>query len=760
MVVEQGNHNNGGVITLQPSETKQLEYEKKGGAKGRLVALGFLIIFLSFSFRMVTHQLGNNIYSGPDNLYQLIRIENCEETYPFIASFDPKAHYPEGLDVHWPSGLTFIYTTYLKMFNTTVREPFSEDALSVIGPLLGSLIVLLCFCLISRTELSKTTVFFIVLFLILSPDLVRPSSYGELDHHIWTQLSVVLMFFGLKTARLFPIGLGLFIGFFTSAEVMLYFTFFFPFLLLLAQTNMKKKSLIGLLFLPSLFSLLVYFLNVGLNLTSRPFLEFNLFNGGLFQFCWFFSLGLAAYWLYRWTGLTELQTFWKKQHIGKVALVGVVFTVLWGFIFLMSQYGSYFLRFIKLERLIVAEEISPLFTPSFAGSPPWYKLYFLIALLSLFFIIRLANKRVDFIFFFIVTLLSLLEYRHLRVFAPFVLIGMGTIFHELFQFVKQKPNRMWNLIPGLFGFFALGSFALYFIPGYFTKNKIRDRKMHGVRVASEWIKQNGNAVEVFPHSTPIGVASDWASGHHIQYFSGRPVVLDPFNFPVTIERQMLDLYGTFSLEEFLFALDQYQVQYLILVPPNFTLLNLPESMLKGTYRYDKVRGLQVFEEIEKFTYFRFYRYAGLSPEFIGHFQPVLYSEEVMAFDYITGNPAIGYTGRRIRMPHVQLFERKNGASITGEIPEMCTEIAITLEMDGHSLFDNYKVKYSVTPDPEETFFFQTALPAPHETDSFSTENPYCLETPNYYAIIYISQEQVDYGDVIEPVWVLKNESGK
>jgi len=333
--------------------------------------------------------------------------------------------------------------------------------------------------------------------------------------------------------------------------------------------------------------------------------------------------------------------------------------------------------------------------------------------------------------------LGLTEQRHLRVFSPVILIGVGVL---IWEWARRVRRGYWVL--GTAPVIALLLLSQYSIPGRLANNQAAARRYAVVKSVSDWFLHNTESVD--RDRPDYGIAAPWAIGHHISVLGKRPVALDPFNFPVPIEEKARRLWWSKTEDELVSAMQADRLRYLCLYRASGEILGLspdyPSRYLKlapGTRR-----GYAYGLEMNVFAAHRLAIGQGLDGEF-GHLR-------LRYLSYAVGGMELeypGHTSRWVEIPEMMVFEAVEGARIRGRADPGTTLLLSNRLQTIHGRSHHIEMTISVGADG--IFDQRVALPAPVRESIFMIAEPYRLRMGDREVFLGITDEDVRLGRVIE-----------
>jgi asparagine N-glycosylation enzyme membrane subunit Stt3 len=526
------------------------------------------------------------IFEDNDCVYHLHRVSLCLKTYPQVLELDRFSHFPEGFRCHWSAPYTFFLASLAKM-----GLPPDADlgqlggALSWIPPLafLGAL----CLVLRLSARIRQDTLFLVScgVAVIVSKDIFVIFRYGCIDHHYCAALGVLALGIGFLERRLGFWIMGVLTLLIFTPDGSLYVTFLVglscvaPLLVLLTrgEENDVRMSFKWLL-APAWACALALIWKISLTPDLASWTEVTWDRLSLLHLLWFVFLGLCL--PTTWLGIRSVRRrFGAAWGWGALlaafcllALCGA--GLLWGF----GVLGPVIKRLAFGRRLPVLEEMAPW---RMVFSDGWIKILLLAAS---FWTMRFLQKIfqgksfekddarvVDNALLLSTTLLvSVLEFRHLRVLAPIAVPAVCAAAFEVVRLLRGLPlfdkgfRRQIPLVAMLLILFQ--PLVWRSATGIMFRSGSKQKQQPIAEELANWFKSqtpSPGARALHDRQPDYGVFCPWTMGHQIHVLGERPVVIDPFNH-VGIVQPSVDIWLATSKEQLKSALEKYQVRYLVL----------------------------------------------------------------------------------------------------------------------------------------------------------------------------------------------------
>ena len=137
------------------------------------------------------------VFCENDSLYQLYRVQQSLEHYPFVRAFDPYAHFPPGYRVVWLNPHTFFYATVARLAGASAGSLEGlARVVSWIPPAFGVLAIVLALAIVRSCTTDWLCVMAVGMLCALSAEVSRPFLFGIIDHHLFAHLGVLLLVLG------------------------------------------------------------------------------------------------------------------------------------------------------------------------------------------------------------------------------------------------------------------------------------------------------------------------------------------------------------------------------------------------------------------------------------------------------------------------------------------------------------------------------------------------------------------------------------
>lgn len=245
-----------------------------------------------------------------------------------------------------------------------------------------------------------------------------------------------------------------------------------------------------------------------------------------------------------------------------------------------------------------------------------------------------------------------------------------------------------------------------------------------------------------------GVVAPWEWGHHLHILGRTPVVFDPLNNRYDDRRQMIevlrDVWWSRTGRELQDALARYDARYLVLFDPFNDITGILGAEAWRKEQFLKVNpdgGVAFGEPLNQFAAFRMFVSRGFATE-SGALQLQFASLPIEVHRASDG-------GDVVRVPRIQIYEVKRGATIEGSAPSSASgacKIAFEVRWPDATA---EQVSLDVPFDGRRRFRYKTALPAPFRGHGFEIPAPYLVECGSWNRRVEITSGAVDNGDVIQ-----------
>lgn len=712
--------------------------------KNRIIKFILLVVFLLWTGPFIAFYPIEDI--DPDTAYHLGRVQKATHTYPRVDSYDLNSHFPSGNRTHWPN----TYTVLL----ATIKLIAGQNGLSWIPVIAGVLCWFLIFRAIRQSNDSHWLSIVGFGYIFLAPEAYQSFIYGTLDHHWVSQLAFALMLphvLGQSGKRLSIVGVTLALLGTPESLVLVSLYLGLRFFQRLVHSKDISNSvgyweLIGV----PVIAFIVYCLHFCLDVNPLPFFSFSPRYQTLFQPLWFLSLGCLGHlgiYIFSWilNSQTRIRVSTKNIALG-MACLAFVGLILYGLVHLEAL--SPFMERLagSEERVLVNEEFSPLFYPTFQRSPNFYKLYLVIIVTLLWATVKKVIIPSFGIIVILLLILGLSEMRFLCMLCPVVPLALHPLTQWLFDSLK---NTSLSLVPrGAIFALPFAVFYLFLTPisisQYLSRKNPRANKVH---VLHE-LKKGRSRLDL-NYAEGKGIAGPWSFGHHLNYWYGMGAVMDPFNFPTSISRPIRDLYHQKSIKEVRKSIEQYQVDYLLMVWGYQAFYDL-RPPLKSDVKWANVLGRRipiVNQEMQGFPLLRsIYDLNTLNFE--------LGFEEVFSSKLRRPLPLSSEKGEieLKSVPLVQLFRKMKVAIIKGRLPEGDESLSVEYIIRHRGARESQKLVYPVECSPEGDFYLEASFCAPFQYEGFSVESGYRLTTLNFESIIEVPRNDENGPAQISAVW--------
>jgi asparagine N-glycosylation enzyme membrane subunit Stt3 len=563
------------------SETNPVARRWLLSARSMLILL-VLALFCYYPYSGVRQ----TIFEDNDCIYHLHRVSLCLKTFPQVLELDRFSHFPEGFRCHWSAPYTFLLASLAKLAVSSEADlAHLGGALSWIPPLafLGAL----CLVLRLSARVRRDALFLVScgVAVIVSKDIFVIFRYGCIDHHYCVALGLLALGIGFLERRLSFWIMGVLSLLILSPDGPLYVTLLVglscaaPLLALLSrgEENDVRMSFKWLL-APAWACGLSLIWKASLTPDLATWTAFTWDRLSLLHLFWFVFLGLAL--PTTWLGIRHVRrrfgTAWGwGALLAAICLLAICGAgLLWGF----GVLSPVIKRLAFGRRLPVLEEMAPW---RMVFSDGWIKILLLAAL---FWATRFLQKIFqsksfekgdtqeadNALLLSTMLLVSVLEFRHLRVLAPIAVPAVIAAAFEvvrLLRGVRLFDKGLRRQVP------LVAMLLILFQPlvwrsatGIMFRSGSKQQQQVIVEDLANWFKSEtplpGGTAR---HDTQpdYGVFCPWTMGHQIHVLGERPVVIDPFNH-VGIVQPSLDIWLATSKEQLQAALEKYQVRYLVL----------------------------------------------------------------------------------------------------------------------------------------------------------------------------------------------------
>lgn len=611
----------------------------------RLAAVVALLLFAGLWRLPTSPEEWRFLWCDGDSLFQLHRVQQAVAHYPFIPSIDPYSHYPSGSRVHWLAPHTAFYATISRVAGIRADDLDAlGEFLSWIPPLLGIVSVAMVLGVASSFTSEIGWVLGAGSLAALSAETCRAFFFGIIDHHLFAHLAVLILVLG-RLKRDLPTwvaGAGLFFA--TTPEATFYVAVI---LILLWISEVGGDPAIEPLpawpwfLLPSLACLLSWFIHRSLETDPIPPLNLSWEYFTLLQPLLFFFLGVTCG-----GSLAALRPdrLGDRGGVGKslstwLALIGLVGLAV--FLTTSGILSAGWLRLVRIDRIFVGEEGSPL-NAGFWGASRWVRILCLAGVfwvVKLFSVVRRGAGTDEWFRTLVMVMaftIGLLEMRHMYVLSSLQMVGVAVAALETTHGLRRWAmfSRSWNrMLPTAVLALVLG--------GIFFEEQIFHRQAtHGdacsplpvVEELSQWLSTRAQGPREGNGPPEYGVFAPWWIGHHLHVLGGRPVVVDPLNYPDAEDslRVQVEVWGARTAEELERVLRAHRVKYLVITEPARAIVrtqprpeSLHEKLIDSTGGGETV----LLPGLNQFAAFRLFMSRGAPPEFAS-FQARFFTSQI------------------------------------------------------------------------------------------------------------------------------------
>jgi len=547
----------------------------------------------------------NRIVNDNDSLYHLKQITSSIQHFPWIETFDPYSHFPDGNQVHWPPAHAFFFSgAYLSI--SEFLPYLSAEALSSWLIVLFGIIYLCLYLGILRAchlpPAARAGLFAIIVFSFPFTFLFK---YGMLDHHNLSAIAVLMVSYALwKRSKPFW-----FFSFFLlsalTTELLLIGSFAFLSMVFdqwfLEGKEEKASTITSVWFaLPCLGVFSATILNWLLMKKNDHFLQLDWQFPSLFQVLWFGLLGITFWLIKKHVTWRRGRYQWAVGAIAGLACAGLFVFFLIG----TEQFEIIFDRLLQTDRLFVFEEES-LFQLPGLGFPIMGVGVALYTFFSFFRVLHMGSKvflkkkslgEVVFGFgcprlygfLFFGALFSLKEMRFFLLFSPLIAADSLLIALDLHLWLKKKNVALRHVLIFLIVSVTFVPSILSGVEYRFQDNQTQEMTEKKLRLM-QWIHANTPPPQGENGSLAYGILAPWDLGHHINVIAKRPVHLDPFNHDritssgefVSMNKTAISFLDQETQSDFLESLDRRQTKFVLLdYVPNMY-VRFPEFMHLG-----------------------------------------------------------------------------------------------------------------------------------------------------------------------------------
>ncbi|MCC7460146.1 MAG: hypothetical protein IT286_02475, partial [Proteobacteria bacterium] len=522
----------------------------------------WLLLTISFLFFRLQNLQGvftrdGVIINDTDPYYRLHRVESMVKTGDAYPLHEKKLNSPEGTSIAWPLGLDILVSIPLKLYNSTSRAEI-ESFCAVIIPFLS--LPLLWFSGWIGTSLGGTLIGILLgLFITCSSTLIYQTGLGRLDHHFIEATSIVmlLMFahrFMQQKEKYLSIGLILILGLTPS---------------FLAQGWILAPILIIGLLLDKKWDQFhsfskIFFTSFILSVLCLSFSD--RFSEGVIHWV---SFSWWAPWTYLCSALfLEMIHLWKYPLAQKIKayplILKATFLTLLGFLLYKNPIGflqtnvsesvdAVFSKKNTLAMTLEARSPFDLNLDQFLHSDT--HILILAAVCILYFLYRRKHLfLIGFALFPVV--LSFVQIRFMVMSLPLMFL---IILLMLKEWILKIPQKAWKngvlmtlacfviIIPfkPFFGFTMIENVHYYFKP---------------IRSFSFFLNQQYKVNNLTKGNDPI--IAHWDYGHWLLYYTGLPVIANPFQGASAME--VLELFTSKGTDQFEVFLKKRPAKYMII----------------------------------------------------------------------------------------------------------------------------------------------------------------------------------------------------
>jgi len=667
------------------------------------------------------------IFCNNDAVYHLGRVQRCLETYPQLNAVDMRSHHPGGNRIHWPASHSIAMASVVKIF--TDRQDLNSivQVLAFLPPILSVVVLLLLMSACKHFGLGPWFGLAVAFVYAIQSQTFHSFFAGNLDHHNFTHLAILLMTLALTIRSPAPWIIGGAVLFLATPSGFFYANLFMAILTITMVVSSDHEPRAVWFLAPPGLCLAAWLLNRWLTLDPLP-----IFEGGIFQLSiWqVVSLSIVA-------AVTYLASKWWSRHRRSVSLkavltVGASLCIV-GLIsiWLLPELRVLALRLLKVDRLTVGEEISRL--AIFGAAPSiWIAFIVVLCVYAAWRAWRSTDAKASAfaVPLFFGCALGLYEQRHLHVFSAIYTLGLIIAMRDLWTLSRAWSKRSRIVTASLINVMLLlltiewVDFRLKFFQAHclYVQPKIE---------LSTWLKQ---------HAIGEGVMAPWDLGHQINILANCPVVVDPFNFPESIQGALDDVWPSNTPQALRDQLIAYDARYLVLSDPAGTVLTASQTgELKPKASINRY---PVYPHaIASYPACHIYLEAGMLPSTFLQLRFLSSFMDAMLLENKDGEV------ERFNMPTFQAYEVKPGVRFEFEIDRELTEpieIRNKLKLTSGNVM---QFEFETTRQ-DGRYVFHTAQPAPCLESTFLIETPYEIRFGEDSQLLTVSQAMVDSGETI------------
>ncbi len=570
--------------------------------------LALTLIFLFFRFQNLQGIFTSDgvIVNDTDPYYRLHRIDLMLNEHTFYPLHEDHLDYPKGIDVSWPLGLDLLVALPLKLYHSTTHAEI-ESYSAIIIPFLS--LPLLWFSGWIGTFLGGPLFGLLVgLLITCSSTLIYQTGIGRLDHHfLEAMFPILLLMFLLKyleTKEKFAwIGIIFILSFAPSFAPQGWILGACMTIAFMWDKKWDFAHDVSKIFCWSFFISLIL-----LSFSDR--FSSGFIHWGSFSWWTPFVYLLAACFFEIISILRQSSSTCRKYKI----LIGFCFLIVTSFLIYKNNLG-FFSSNIKDAIGTVTVKTKTMATTLEARSPfdiseeMWKNSDMCILIAALLcFLFFLFKRRFTFLigYTFIPFLLCAFQIRFATMALPLLFIIVLLFFKGWVEKIKVEPKTKIGLLIAItilliipyrptFGFTDIENSHFYFRPirsfSLFLNDDFKNRN----------VKKDNQAI-----------IAHWDYGHWLLYYTGLPVIADPFQGPSAYE--VLELFtskGTDQLQPFL---ERHPSKYLVIESGAQRSLHWLESVHKDTSIYfekmenspgdkDYFRTTRAFEDLFMYRFF-------------------------------------------------------------------------------------------------------------------------------------------------------------
>ena len=636
-------------------------------SRPKLPLLPILALFvLAWLWRLPTSpEEWRFLWCDNDSLFQLHRIQQSLERYPLVPSVDGYSHYPTGSRIHWLAPHTAFYATISRLAGV---EHGDLEALgrfvSWIPPFLGVVAVALTLRIASSFTSDPRCVLAIGLLAALGAESCRAFFFGVIDHHLFGHLAMLLLVLGRLRRSLATWTFGLALFFSLTPEATFYVTVVLTVLWLSelgsdpASDRTRTLSRWLWFLAPSVVCLAAWIAQRQLETDPLPALDFSWKYLTLLQPLLFLLLG-AGY-----AGTVAAQGSVRRAPAlwsGVVALGCLIV-----FLVASGTLSAGWLRLMRIDRIFVGEEVSPL-AVGFWGSSRWLRILFLA---GVFWVVRSvlafreggdSDEKFRSLVMMMAFAIGLLEMRHMYILASLQMVGVGLAALA----TAQALGRLSMFSRHFGGLLPIAAISTVVGAVFITEHVVGRQATHGEACSflplaeelSNWLHIHGEGPREGSGTAQYGVFGPWWIGHHLHVLGGRPVVVDPLNYPEAedSERAEAESWEAQSAEDLQKALRGHQVKYFVMTEPARAIvrtLRTADPARRELVRSTSEGKTVLLRGLSRFAAFRLFMSRGTASEFES-FQPRFFSSETDRYGTLRQD---GRPDEEILIPRGQIYE--------------------------------------------------------------------------------------------------------